>query len=259
MKVVILAGGMGTRLAEETSIIPKPMVEIGGKPILWHIMKIYSYYGFNDFIICLGYKGYIIKEYFVNYFMHNSDLTVSLLSNDIKFHQTFSEDLNVTLVDTGLNTGTAGRLKKIKKYIDDDTFMMTYGDGLIDVDINLLLKFHKSHNKIATITAVKPLARFGTLNFSQNDFIVNSIREKNQNDCNYINGGFFIFNKNIFDELNNYDRYTMFEREPLENLVAKQQLKAYQHNGFFQCMDTLHDKRLLEQYLESGNAPWIKW
>lgn len=258
MKVVILAGGMGTRLAEETSIIPKPMVEIGGKPILWHIMKIYSYYGFNDFIICLGYKGYIIKEYFVNYFMHNSDLTVSLLSNDIKFHQTFSEDWNVTLVDTGLNTGTAGRLKKIKKYINDDTFMMTYGDGVSNVNILSLLQYHYLHGKIATVTAVKPLARFGNLKFKNNSFIVKDVKEKSQEEQTFINGGFFVFNKKIFDYLI-YDDSVMFERLPMETLSNSEELIAYTHNGFWSCMDTLHDKYSLEQCWNSGKALWKVW
>jgi len=258
MKVVILAGGMGTRLSEETTRIPKPMVEIGGKPIIWHIMKIYSYYGYNKFIICLGYKGFLIKEYFYNYYMHNSDISVDLKTNSCVFHKSNSENWKITLVDTGENAGTAGRLKQIENYIDTDDFMMTYGDGVSDININELIKFHKTHNKIVTITAVKPLARFGSLNFNEKNKQVYSIKEKNQEDCNYINGGFFVFKKNIFKELKKYKQETMLEKAPLEDLADKNQLYAYQHDGYWRCVDTLWDKKQLEKDWEN-NALWKVW
>lgn len=257
MKVVIFAGGMGSRLSEETILKPKPMVEIGGKPILWHIMKMYSKYGHNEFIICLGYKGYMIKEYFLNYFIHNSDVTVELDNNNVNVHYTNSESFKVTLIDTGLNTMTAGRLKKIEKYIDEDDFLLTYGDGLSDVNIDELIEFHKKHNKIATLTAVQPQARFGGLNL-HSDGCINKFKEKPKGDGNWINGGFFVLKKEVFNylELSNIDD-VMWEDEPLENLSIDGQLFAFKHHQFWKCMDFIKDKEELEEIWNSGEANWL--
>ncbi|MCX7738951.1 MAG: glucose-1-phosphate cytidylyltransferase [Hydrogenothermaceae bacterium] len=255
MKVVILAGGFGTRLSEETDIKPKPMVEIGGKPIIWHIMKIYSYYGFNEFLICLGYKGYLIKEYFANYFLHMSDITINLRSNKMEIHDIKSEPWIVTLVDTGLNTMTGGRIKRVKDYIGNETFMLTYGDGVGDINIVKLLEFHKSHGKYATLTAVQPSGRFGALDL-EGDFVKN-FQEKPRGDGSWVNGGFFVLEPEIFDYIDGDE--TIWERDPLEKLAIDGQLVAYKHTGFWKPMDTLRDKRELENLWNSGNAPWKIW
>jgi len=254
MKAVILAGGFGTRIAEETSLKPKPMIEIGGKPILWHIMKNYSLNGINEFVICLGYKGYLIKEYFANYFLHSSDVTIDLRKNRIEMEQNKTEPWIVTLVDTGENTMTGGRLKRIKKHLDD-TFCLTYGDGLSDVNIKKIISHHKKSKKIATLTAVQPPGRFGALGL-KND-LVTKFFEKPRGDSSWVNGGFFVFEKEIFNYLKN-DK-TVLEREPLENLAIQNQLTAFKHDGFWQPMDTLRDKNLLDSLWNSGSAPWKKW
>ena len=258
MKVVIFAGGLGTRIAEETDARPKPMVEIGGKPILWHIMKIYSHYGFNDFIICLGYKGYLIKEYFMNYFLHNSDIRIDLGNNNMEVLGTRSESFNVTLVDTGLNTKTAGRLQQVKKYIGKEDFMLTYGDGVSNVNIRELVKFHRKNNKIVTVTAVQPDARFGGMDVI-NDGTVNSFREKIKSDTNWINGGFFVLKSEVFNYLKRDMSNIMWEDEPLEKLTEDRQLAAYKHKGFWKCMDALRDKIELNNLWENNNAPWKTW
>lgn len=255
MKVVILAGGFGTRLSEETDIKPKPMVEIGGKPILWHIVKIYSSYGFNDFIICLGYKGYIIKEFFANYFLHTSDVTIDLKDNKIEVHSVKAEPWKVTLVDTGLNTMTGGRIKRIKPFVENQTFMLTYGDGVGNIDIKKLLEFHKSHGKYATLTAVQPSGRFGALHLEGDK--VKEFEEKPKGDGAWVNGGFFVLEPQIFDYIEGDE--TIWEKEPLENLAKDGQLMAYKHTGFWKPMDTLRDKRELELLWQSGNPPWKIW
>lgn len=255
MKVVILAGGFGTRLSEETDIKPKPMVEIGGKPILWHIMKIYSSYGFNDFIICLGYKGYIIKEFFANYFLHTSDVTIDLKDNKIEVHSVKAEPWKVTLVDTGLNTMTGGRIKRIKPFVENQTFMLTYGDGVGNIDIKKLLEFHKSHGKYATLTAVQPSGRFSALHLEGDK--VKEFEEKPKGDGAWVNGGFFVLEPQIFDYIEGDE--TIWEKEPLENLAKDGQLMAYKHTGFWKPMDTLRDKRELELLWQSGNPPWKIW
>lgn len=254
MKAVILAGGYGTRLSEETTLKPKPMVEIGGKPILWHIMNIYSYFGINDFIVCCGYKGYIIKEYFYNYYMHMSDLTVDLHSGNIEYYNCKAEPWKITLIDTGLNTMTGGRLKRVKEHIGNETFMLTYGDGVADVNISKLLKFHKCYGKVATVTAVQPSGRFGALNIDNNNNNVNMFMEKADADGAWINGGFFVLEPEVFDYIK--DDSTIFEKEPLEGLAKDNKLNAYKHKGFWKPMDTLRDKNALEQIWESGEAPW---
>lgn len=256
MKVVILAGGRGTRLTEETEVIPKPMVEIGGKPILWHIMKIYSRYGFNDFIICLGYKGYMIKEYFSHYFLHMSDVTIDMTNNKIKVHCSDSEPWKVTLVDTGLEAMTGGRLKRIQGYIKNETFMMTYGDGLGDTNIRELVKFHKRKGLTATVTAVQPAGRFGSLDLNRNDQVT-SFLEKPRGDYNWINAGFFVLEPEIFKYIESDS--TSWEREPLEGLASDAKLNAYKHMGFWKSMDTLRDKVELERLWQSGNPPWKIW
>lgn len=258
MQVVIFAGGLGTRISEETDARPKPMVEIGGKPILWHIMKMYSQYGFNDFIICLGYKGYLIKEYFMHYFLHNSDITIELRTNKVEVHGSESEAFKVTLVDTGLNTKTAGRLKKIKKYLTNDDFMLTYGDGVSDVDLRELLAFHKQHKKIATVTAIQLDARFGGMDVTDNGEVV-SFREKAKDESKWINGGFFVLKPDVFNYLEGNMDEMMWEDEPLENLTADHQLVAYKHKGFWKCMDALRDKLELEALWQSGDAKWKIW
>lgn len=258
MKVVIFAGGLGTRLAEETDLKPKPMVEIGGQPILWHIMKMYAAQGYNDFVICLGYKGYVIKEYFINYFYHNSDLTIDLQNNQITVHDSKAESFKVTLVDTGLNTKTAGRLKRIEKYIDGEEFMLTYGDGLADIDLNALLHFHKNHGKTATVTAVQPEGRFGGMEFETLG-LVNTFREKPSGDGHWINGGFFVLNRSIFKLLPDNSDNEMWEELPMETLTKNQELLAFKHNGFWRCMDALRDKVILDELWNSKNAKWKNW
>ncbi len=258
MKVVIFAGGLGTRLSEETDLRPKPMVEIGGKPILWHIMKIYSHYGFNDFIICLGYKGYYIKEYFMHYFMHNSDMTIELANNKIDVHYTNSESFKVTLVDTGLETKTAGRLKRIQQYVGNEDFLLTYGDGVADIDIEKLIGFHKSHGKIATVTAVQPEARFGGMDLDKADNVL-SFREKPKGDGKWINAGFFVLNPRVFAFLPENSDFVMWEDEPMEKLTKHGELVAYKHHGFWKCMDALRDKIELEELWKASTAKWKIW
>ena len=254
MKAVILAGGYGSRLSEETQLKPKPMIEIGGKPIIWHIMKIYSKYNVNDFVICLGYKGYLIKEYFANYFLHMSDVTIDIQNNKLEIHRINSEPWKITLIDTGEDTMTGGRIKRIQKYIDG-TFCLTYGDGLGDIDISKLIEFHKKSNLLATLMAVQLPSKFGSLQLKGNNVI--RFQEKPQDNSSLINGGFFIFEPGIFDYIK--DDSTIFEREPLENLAKDNQLGAYRHNGFWQPMDTLRDKNKLEELWSGKNAPWKIW
>jgi len=256
MKVVILAGGLGTRLAEETSIKPKPMVEIGGMPILWHIMKIYSKYGFNDFIVCLGYKGYTIKEFFYNYYMHQSDITVDLKDNSITIHNNFSEPWKVTLVDTGFNTLTGGRLKRIKQYLNDETFMFTYGDGLSNIDITKLLENHINSKKWCTVTAVQPAGRFGVLNIDERNN-VQSFLEKPKGDDSWINGGFFVCEPDIYNFID--DDLTIWERQPMEKIASLNKMNAYKHYDFWKPMDTLRDKQELEELWQTGKAKWKIW
>ena len=253
MKVFILAGGFGARLSEETEIRPKPMVEIGGKPILWHIMKIYSYYGFYDFVVCLGYKGYVIKEFFSNYFLHQSDVTIDIKNNKIEIHDCKAEPWKVTLIDTGLNTMTGGRIKRVHKYVNNETFMLTYGDCLGNINVIELLNFHKKHGKYVTITAVQPPGRFGALNLDDGNHVL-SFLEKPKGDRGWINGGFFVLEPKIFDYIKGDE--TVLEREPLENLAKDGKLVAYKHTGFWHPMDTLRDKNYLESLFQSGNAPW---
>lgn len=256
MKVVILAGGLGTRLSEETIIKPKPMVEIGGKPILWHIMKIYSHYGFNEFIICLGYKGYIIKEFFANYYLHNSNVTIDLRENKFEIHNNYSEPWKVTLIDTGDNTMTGGRLLRVKDYINDFPFMMTYGDGVADINILKLIEHHKSSKQIATLTAAQPIGRFGALKIDDN-FKVRMFQEKPPGDGNWVNAGFFVLEKEIFDYIENES--TIFESSTLKILAEQGQLKAYYHSGFWMPMDKLSDKIELEKMWNENKAPWRIW
>jgi glucose-1-phosphate cytidylyltransferase len=255
MKTVILAGGLGTRISEESQFKPKPMIEIGGRPILWHIMRLYAHYGFDDFIVCLGYRGYVVKEYFANYVLHNADLTVDLASGDIQYHATNHEPWKVTLVETGSETMTGGRLKRVAKYLDpNEPFFLTYGDGVSDVDIGKLLAFHKAHGKDATITAVAPPGRFGALDIR--DGRVDRFIEKPPGDQGLINGGFFVLNPAVVDRIAGDP--TIWEREPLEGLAADGQLMAYRHDGFWAAMDTLRDKTILEGLWASGEAPWRK-
>lgn len=256
MKVVILAGGFGTRLSEETDIKPKPMIEIGGKPILWHIMKIYSHYGFNDFIICLGYKGYVIKEYFSNYFLHQADVTIDLKENRMEVHDCKAEAWKITLIDTGLNTMTGGRIKRVRKYIGNETFMLTYGDGVSDVNITELVRYHKSHSRLATVTATQPLGRFGALNVGAGDAVL-SFQEKPAGDGSWINGGFFVIEPPVIERIDG--DATLFEKEPMEGLARDGELVAYRHHGFWYAMDTLRDKNHLESLWQSGKAPWKVW
>jgi glucose-1-phosphate cytidylyltransferase len=256
MKVVILAGGLGTRLSEETDLKPKPMVEIGGKPILWHVMKIYSGYGYNDFIVCLGYKGYVIKEYFANYFLHQSDVTIDLKGNGMEVHNCKAEPWKITLLDTGLNTMTGGRIKRVREFVGDETFMLTYGDGVSDINVSQLVKFHKDHARCATVSSVQPMGRYGALDIAD-DNSVNSFMEKPQGDRAWVNGGFFVLEPEVIDYITG-DEVT-WEKEPLENLAKHGQLSAYKHQGFWKCMDTLRDKIELENLWCSGNAPWKNW
>lgn len=258
MKVVIFAGGLGTRISEETDIRPKPMVEIGGKPILWHIMKIYSHYGFNDFIICLGYKSYAIKEYFMHYYLHNSDITIELSNNNVNVHFSNAESIKVTLIDTGIETKTAGRLKRIQKYVGNEDFMLTYGDGVSDVDLNELIAFHNKHGKIATVTAIQPEAKFGGMELSPAGEVL-SFKEKPKGDGRWINAGFFVLKPQIFDFLPENSDTLMWEDYPLEELTKQNQLMSYKHNGFWKCMDALRDKLELEDLWKTNQAKWKVW
>lgn len=257
MKAVILAGGLGTRISEETAVRPKPMVEIGGKPILWHIMKLYSYYGVNDFIVCCGYKGYVIKEYFANYFLHMSDVTFDMESNNMEVHQRHAEPWRVTLVDTGDETMTGGRLKRIASYVKDEkSFCMTYGDGVADIDIGKLIEFHESKKTLATVTATYPPGRFGSLNINSEKKVLSFI-EKPKGDGGMINGGFFVLSPKALEGI--VGDATLWEKEPVEALAASGQLSAFEHTGFWQPMDTLRDKTYLEELWQSGKAPWKVW
>ena len=256
MKVVLLAGGFGTRISEESHLRPKPMIEIGEKPILWHIMKYYSEFGFHEFVICLGYKQYVVKEFFADYFLHTSDVTFDLAHNKMEVHNNYSEPWKVTLVDTGLNTMTGGRVKRIRPYVEGETFMLTYGDGVANIDLNALTAFHRSHGKTATLTSVNMGQRFGVLDMDESGRI-QAFREKNDNDGAMINGGFMVFEPGIFDYLENDS--TVLEKAPLENLAKDGQLMAYRHSGFWKCMDTQRDKQQLEAMWQSGNAPWKIW
>ena len=253
MKVVILAGGLGTRISEETGLRPKPMIEIGGKPILWHIMKIYSAYGLNDFIICCGYKSYVIKEFFANYYLHTADITFDMANNETLIHQNHSEPWRVTLVDTGLSSGTGGRLRRIKHYLDDDDFCFTYGDGVSNVNINELIAFHHKKNKLATVTAILPPSKYGVLKFSNGD--IHGFEEKPEE--GWINGGFFVLSPKVIDFIETDE--TMWEHAPMKKLVKDRQLTAFPHRGFWHCMDTLRDKNNLINLWESGQAPWKVW
>lgn len=258
MKVVILAGGFGSRISEESVFKPKPMIEIGGKPILWHIMKEYAYYGHNEFIICAGYKQEYIKEWFANYFIHNSDISFDFRDgeNEMEVHHSNLEPWKVTVVDTGYNTMTGGRIKRVREYVGDDAFFMTYGDGVCDVDINKLLQFHKAHGKMATLTAVKLAQDKGVLNITS-DYAVTSFREKNKSDGAPINAGYMVLEPAVFDLLDGDD--CVFERKPLETLAAKGELMSYIHEGFWQCMDNIREKNMLEKLLAEGKAPWKRW
>lgn len=256
MKAVILAGGQGTRLSEETSTRPKPMVEIGGRPMLWHILKMYSHHGINDFIICCGYKGYLIKEYFANYFLHMSDVTFDMRQNRTTVHQSVAEPWQVTLVDTGDDTGTGGRIKRVARYLQgEEAFCMTYGDGVSDVDIAATIAFHKQHGKLVTVTAIQPTARFGGLVVEGTS--ISQFQEKPKGEGGWINGGFFVLSPGVLNEIRNDS--LMFEREPLQRLTAKKQVEAYFHRGFWQSMDTLREKQKLEEMWASGRAPWKMW
>jgi glucose-1-phosphate cytidylyltransferase len=257
MKVLILAGGLGSRLTEETTLKPKPMVEIGGKPILWHIMKIYSFFGYTDFVICCGYRGYIIKEYFANYFLHQADVTIDLQKNSLEIHQSNAEPWKITLVDTGLDTMTGGRIKRVQKYIDG-TFLLTYGDGVGDVNIKELVDFHKKNRKKTTVTVVQPSGRFGSVQFDSSDEVkVFAFQEKPKGDGAWVNGGFFVCEPEVFDYIDN--DMTIWERKPLETMAAKGELVAYRHYGFWKPMDTLRDMIELEDLWNSGTAKWKLW
>jgi glucose-1-phosphate cytidylyltransferase len=256
MKAVILAGGLGTRISEETTLRPKPMVEIGGRPILWHILKIYSQHGINDFIICCGYKGYVIKEYFANYFLHTSDVTFDMTQNKMTVHNSVAEPWHVTLVDTGDSTGTGGRLRRVRQHLEaDEPFCMTYGDGVADVDIAGSIAFHKAHGRLVTLTSVQPLARYGALGL--NNTHIYSFQEKPSDEGGWINGGFFVLDPKAIDAV--ADDSEMFEREPIEALVMKGEVHAFFHKGFWQAMDTLRDKHHLEDLWSRGKAPWKTW
>lgn len=258
MKVVILAGGLGTRISEESHLKPKPMIEIGGNPILWHIMKYYSYFGFNDFIICCGYKGYIIKEYFADYYLHRSDITFDFAhGNEMIIHSNVAEPWRVTIVDTGLNSQTGARIKKIENYLGKERFMLTYGDGVSDVDLNALIDCHVKSGKYATMTAIQPGGRFGVLDIDSNGSI-NRFTEKSKEDGGWINGGFMVLEPQIFSYLDD-DPDLVFERRPLESMAHDGQLNAYKHTGFWQCMDTLRDRVLLDSLIEEEKAPWMVW
>jgi len=257
VKVVILAGGFGTRISEESHLKPKPMIEIGGRPILWHIMKTYSHYGFDEFVICLGYKGYAIKEYFAHYFLHEANVTFDFRNDNRRIvHEHTAEPWKVTLVDTGTETMTGGRVKRIQPYIGDEPFMLTYGDGVGDVDIRQLFEFHRTHGKLATVTSTQPSGRFGALKFGAND-TVTSFQEKPEGDGGWINAGFFVMQPEVFDYI--VGDHTILERDPLENLAREGQLASYRHRGYWQPMDTLRDKLHLEDQLKKNQAPWVLW
>ncbi len=258
MKTVIFAGGLGTRISEESHLKPKPMIEIGEKPILWHIMKIFEAQGFNDFIICLGYKSYIVKEYFLNYYVYNSDVTINLQTNSFEVHRSNTEKFRVTLVDTGLRTGTAGRLKRIQHYIGNEEFLLTYGDGVADIDLKKLIAHHHEHEKIGTVTAVQPEGRFGLLDIESDEHVA-GFNEKLVGDGGWINGGFFVLKPEIFNYLPENADQIMWEDDPLEKLTRDKQLSAYKHKGFWKCMDALRDKGVLEQLWRSGEAKWKIW
>lgn len=257
MKAVILAGGFGTRISEETTVRPKPMVEIGGLPILWHIMKMYSAHGINDFVICCGYKGYVIKEYFSSYFLRTADLTVDLRNNELKFHDSAAEPWRVTLIDTGPETMTGGRLRRVREYLDDESFCFTYGDGVADVDITAAVKFHKEQGRLATLTATQPPGRFGAFTIPSGENQIHSFHEKPDGDGAWINGGFFVLEPAVIDLIDGDS--CIWEREPLEKLASDGQLSAYKHEGFWQPMDTLRDRMLLEELWDGGKAPWKVW
>jgi glucose-1-phosphate cytidylyltransferase len=258
MKVLLLAGGYGTRLSEETEIKPKPMVEIGGKPILWHIMKLYSYYGFNDFVILLGYKGYYIKEYFANYFIHQSDVTIDIKTGKMEIHNNLSEPWKVTLLDTGLNTMTGGRIKRAQNFIGNEPFMLTYGDGVADVDINKLIDFHKSHDKAMTMTSAQPEGRYGALKIEDGNKVTDFLEKPKGDGDNWINAGFFVCEPKVFDYITEGDT-TVFEQAPLQNLAKAGEICTYKHKGFWKPMDTLRDKLLLQNLWETNKAPWRVW
>ena len=256
MKVALLAGGFGTRISEESIYKPKPMIEIGGKPILWHIMKLYSHFGYNDFVICAGYKQHIIKEWFADYYLHNTDVTFDLQMNSMSVHTNYSEPWKVTIVDTGLNTQTGGRIKRIQKYIGDEPFLLTYGDGVANVDINELVEYHYKHKKMATISVYNVEQRFGVVDINDND-LVEAFREKSKNDGSLVNIGYAVCNPDVFDMIKGDD--TVFEKSTLRNLSEMHDLVAYRHNGFWQCMDTVREKERLEELWGSGVAPWKLW
>ena len=256
MKVVLLAGGYGTRISEETQLKPKPMIEIGGRPILWHIMKLYSYYGYNEFIICAGYRQQVIKEWFSNYFLYTSDITFKLgNNNEMIVHNQYSEPWTVSIIDTGLNTMTGGRIKRIRDFVEGESFLMTYGDGVSNVRIDKLVEFHKAHDSLVTMTVVQPERRYGNIDFD-GDY-AKSFREKNTNDVGWINAGFMVIAPEVFDYIDGDS--IMFEREPLEKIADEGKLACYKHNGFWQCMDTLRDKNTLESLIEKDTAPWMVW
>jgi glucose-1-phosphate cytidylyltransferase len=257
MKVLILAGGLGSRLSEETTLRPKPMVEIGGKPILWHIMKIYSYYGFNEFIILCGYKGYMIKEYFANYYSHMSDMTIDMTNNTITHHVNHAEPWKVTLVETGLETMTGGRIKKVQKYLGNEPFMLTYGDGVSDINISDLIKFHESHGKAITMTSVQPEGKYGSLTVDSKQKVLTFL-EKPKGDGSWINGGFFVCEPEVFNYIPNGENI-IFEQKPLEDLTKAGELFTFKHEGFWKSMDTQRDKFQLEELIERHQAPWIRW
>ena len=257
MKVVILAGGYGTRISEESDLKPKPMINIGNKPILWHIMKTYSHFGFNDFVILLGYKGYVVKEYFANYFLHQSDVTINTGTNSIEIHKTFSEKWKITCVETGLNTMTGSRIKKAQEYIGNEPFLLTYGDGVSNINIENLVSFHKKHGKALTVTAVRPEGRFGSLDISEDDSVTKFL-EKPKGDGGWINGGFFVCEPQVLDHIAEGND-TIFERDPLEQLARENQISAYKHEGFWQPMDTLRDKNKLHNLWTNREAPWKVW
>lgn len=259
MKAVIFAGGLGTRFSEKTQYMPKPMIEVGGQPILWHIMKIYSHYGIKEFVICAGYKQYVIKEYFMNYFMHNTDMTVNLADNSVSLHEKHSEDWKVTIIDTGLNTMTAGRLKRVKEYIGDESFCLTYGDGVADLDIQETIKEHEKSGKAISMTVYKPAGRFGSVHIDPKTNVVESFEEKPDGEGNWINAGFFVCEPKVFDYLPDDADSVMFERTPLQNLAKNGEMHAYKHKGFWKPMDMLKDNIELEKLWEDGMAPWKKW
>jgi len=258
MKVVILAGGLGTRLSEETDIRPKPMVEIGGKPILWHIMKTYSSYGFNDFVVCLGYKGFFIKEYFANYFLHQTDVTIDLATNAMEFHNSSTEKWKISLIDTGKESMTGGRIKRIQPFIGNEPFMLTYGDGVADIDISKLVNFHKNHGKLLSVTSIQPSGRFGALELDENTEKVTSFYEKPKGDGIWINGGYFVCQPEVFDYIKKGD-CTIWEQEPLQNIASDGQLMGFKHEGFWSPMDTLKDKQDLNELWNTGKAKWKIW